>query len=85
MFLSWAMQTREAGCYGKQVLLTFNLALKLYNSGMYYYPSFIPCAHISAHSVSAADDSFVFDCFTFDGYSSYFNIKDSSVFTGWML
>ena len=47
--------------------------------------SFMPAANISAHPFSAAEDSFLSDCVTFDGYSSYINVKDSSVFTGWMM
>lgn len=41
--------------------------------------------YISAHPFAAAEDSFLSDCVTFDGYSSYINVKDSSVFTGWMM
>ena len=47
--------------------------------------SFMPAANISAHPFSVAEDSFLSDCVTFDGYSSYINVKDSSVFTGWMM
>ena len=36
-------------------------------------------------SVSAADGSFVPDCFTFDGCSSFFCVKDWSAFTGVMM
>lgn len=41
--------------------------------------------YISAHPYSAEDDSFLSNCVTFDGYSSYINVKDTSVFTGLMM